>query len=170
MGASERVLSHLDDPPAPQIAPGTIPADASLTGKVTFEGVSYRYPTRPEVLAVNGVDLTLAPGKLTALVGGSGSGKSTLVSLLQRLADPTEGSVRLDGHDLREVDAAWYRSRLGVVAQEPRLFSMSVRDNIVYGCNREVSAEEVVAAAQAANAHEFIAALPAGYNTLVTDK
>ena len=109
-------MAHLDDPPAPQIAPGIIPK-AEWDGGMSFEAVSYRYPTRPEVSAVTNVSLDIAAGRLTALVGGSGSGKSTLVSLLQRLSDPTEGSVKLAGHDLRDLDAAWFRSKIGVVSQ-----------------------------------------------------
>eukprot|EP00775_Hariotina_reticulata_P011000 gene11000-11154_t len=170
IGASERVLQHLYDPPAPQIAPGHVPAGGRMRGELELRSVGYTYPNRPDSPALAGVNLWLRPGRLTALVGLSGSGKSTLVSLLQRLYDPTEGQVLVDGVDLSLLDAHWYRSKLGVVAQEPRLFSLSVRDNITYGCPFSPSQAEVEAAAKDANAHEFISQLPQGYATLVTDK
>lgn len=91
IGASERVLQHLSDEPAAQIAPGIIPAGGAFSGEVELRGVAYTYPNRPDAPALSGVDLWLQPGKLTALVGLSGSGKSTLVSVLQRLYDPTGG-------------------------------------------------------------------------------
>ncbi len=89
VGASERVLQHLNDPPAPQIAPGLVPPNAAFRGNIELQAVGYTYPNRPDAPALSGVDLTLRPGQLTALGGLSGSGKSTLVALLQRLYDPT---------------------------------------------------------------------------------
>uniref|UniRef100_A0A383WIB2 Uncharacterized protein n=1 Tax=Tetradesmus obliquus TaxID=3088 RepID=A0A383WIB2_TETOB len=170
IGASERVLQHLNDQPAPQIAAGQVPPGGVFRGEIELRGVWYTYDNRPDAVALSGIDLWLQPGKLTALVGLSGSGKSTLVALLQRLYDPTEGQVLIDGTDLTLLDAKWYRSRLGVVSQEPKLFSLSVRDNIAYGCPFTPTQEEVEEAARQANAHEFIAQLPEGYNTPVTDK
>lgn len=96
--------------------------------------------------------------------------QTTLVALLQRLYDPDEGQVLVDGADLREMDAQWYRAQIGVVSQEPRLFSMSVADNIAYGCPFPASREEVEEAARQANAYNFCAGLPQGFDTTVTDR
>lgn len=195
VGASERVMSYLDCPPAPQMAAGRIPgvdtpaAEGEEAGKaaaaagggggdansgglrwqVELAGVEFSYPSRPDAKALDHVSLSIPAGKLTALVGLSGSGKSTLVALIQRLYDPSAGAVLLDGEDLREVDAAWFRRRVGVVSQDPRLFGMTVAENIGYGCPDATQAD-VERAAQLANAHDFISALPQGYSTPVTDK
>lgn len=166
IGASERVMYYLDRPPAPQIAAGQkLP---SWSGKVELSNISFRYPTRSDIVALQDVTLKLEPGKLVALVGLSGSGKSTLVALLQRLYDPNSGQVLIDGVPLTEVDAQWYRSQIGVVPQDPRLFSNTITANITYGCTGK-SQEEVQEAAKLANAHDFILALPDGYATMVRD-
>ncbi|KAJ9505602.1 hypothetical protein QJQ45_026514 [Haematococcus lacustris] len=167
LGASERVVDLLDQPPAPQVQSGKVLP--SWSGRVQLCDLSFAYPTRPDTAALTAINLELQPGKLVALVGLSGSGKTSLVALLQRLYDPTSGSILIDGTDLRELDAGWYRSQLGVVNQEPRLFGTTVRDNIAYGCPG-VGHQEVVAAAKEANAHAFIQALPQGYDTLITDR
>jgi len=167
VGASERVLELLAAPPADQVAAGTtLP---SFSGKVEFRDVSFRYPTRPNHKALDHVNLTLPAGKLVALVGLSGSGKTTLVALLGRLYDPNEGSILVDDTDLRSLDASWFRRHIGVVSQEPRLFGMSVRDNIAYG-TPDATQADIEAAARDANAHDFITQLPKGYDTVVTDK
>ncbi len=124
---------------------------------------------RPDVQVLDDVSLKLDPGRMVALVGPSGAGKSTIAALLLRLYDPDAGTIRLDGHDLRELDARWLRSRIGTVAQEPVLFSTSVAANIRYG-RPEASDDEVEAAARAANAHDFITALPDGYATEVGER
>ncbi|EFJ46713.1 hypothetical protein VOLCADRAFT_62228, partial [Volvox carteri f. nagariensis] len=170
VGASERVVAMLGAPPAPQIAAGaTLP---SFRGQVTLRDVFFSYPSRPGTLALDGVSLTFQPGKLTALVGLSGSGKTTVCALLQRLYDPTGGQMLLDDTlELQKADAAWYRAQIGVVPQEPRLFSRSIAANITYGMEHDPpSQEDIEEAARAANAHDFIMALPEGYSTLVTDK
>ncbi|GIL74248.1 hypothetical protein Vretimale_1943 [Volvox reticuliferus] len=170
VGASERVVAMLGAPPAPQIAAGaTLP---SFRGQVTLRDVSFSYPSRPGQLALDNVSLTFPPGKLTALVGLSGSGKTTICALLQRLYDPTDGQMLLDDMlDLQKADATWYRTQIGVVPQEPRLFSRSIAANITYGMEHDPpNQEDIEEAARAANAHDFIMALPEGYNTSVTDK
>ncbi|GLI70491.1 hypothetical protein VaNZ11_015397, partial [Volvox africanus] len=170
VGASERVVAMLEAPPAPQIAAGaTLP---SFRGQVTLRDVSFSYPSRPGQLALDNVSLTFQPGRLTALVGLSGSGKTTVCALLQRLYDPTSGQMLLDDTlDLQKADAAWYRTQIGVVPQEPRLFSRSIAANITYGMEHDPpSQEDVEEASRAANAHDFIMSLPEGYNTPVTDK
>ena len=163
LGAGERVLALADAPPAPQLAPGLRPAGRP-TGLVQLHDVWFRYPGRPP--ALRGVNLTLRPGETVALVGGSGSGKTTLAALLYRLYDPEAGDVLLDGAPLRTLDASWFRRHVGVVSQEPRLFSDTIYNNIAYGLP-DASSAQVHDAARAANAHDFIMALPQGYDTPV---
>jgi ATP-binding cassette subfamily B protein len=138
-----------------------------LRGEVEFRGVSFGYRASHPVL--RGVDLHVSPGETVALVGASGAGKTTLMSLLQRLYEPTEGAILLDGQDLRELKQRSVRSQIGVVMQEGSLFSDTVRDNIAFG-KPSATAEEIEAAARAAHAHEFISALPQGYATLVGER
>jgi len=135
-----------------------------VEGAVTFENVRFRYPTRPDVEALAGVDLHIGPGEVVALVGRSGAGKSTILHLLLRFYDPDDGAVSIDGHDLRTLDAAWLRAQIGVVLQEPMLFSGSIADNIRYGLDGRSDAE-VAAAAELACAREFIERFPAGFAT-----
>jgi ATP-binding cassette subfamily B protein len=166
-GASERVFELIDRQP-------TVDAGAGATldhvsGRVSFVGVGFAYPVRPEIRVLDDVGLKLEPGHVVALVGPSGAGKSTVAALLLRLYDPDTGSITLDGHDLRNLDARWYRERIGTVAQDPVLFSTSVAANIRYG-RPEASDDEVEAAARAANAHDFITALPEGYATEVGER
>lgn len=169
LGASERVISYLEAPAAPQIAGGK--PLVNFSGKMELRDVSFCFPTRPEVMALDGVSMKLRPGRLVALVGGSGSGKSTLVGLLQRLYDPTSGYILADGVDVTTVDAAQYRRQLGVVAQDPHLLSLTIADNIVYGLEDEgITLDDIEDAARMANAHSFITAFPRGYQTIVTDK
>jgi subfamily B ATP-binding cassette protein MsbA len=130
--------------------------------------VSFRYgPELPDVL--HEVSLRAAPGEVVALVGRSGAGKTTIASLLPRFWDVTGGRVTLDGHDVRDLAFADLRGAIGIVPQEPALFSGSVRDNIAYA-RPEATDAEVEAAARAAHAHEFIARLPQGYATPVGER
>jgi ABC-type multidrug transport system fused ATPase/permease subunit len=133
VGASERVVSALADRPCAQVGGGLRPRER-LSGHFELRNVWFRYPGRPDAPALQGVSLELERGQLTALVGLSGSGKSTLVGLLQRLYDPTAGSVLADGRDVRELDSAWFRAQISVVSQSAPLLSMTVADNIAYGC------------------------------------
>ncbi|MEV4937150.1 ABC transporter ATP-binding protein [Streptomyces zaomyceticus] len=136
-----------------------LPVDR-LRGAIEFDGVSFSYPGGREVLS--DLRLTVAPGETVALVGTTGAGKSTVVKLLARFYDPSSGHVRVDGEDLRELDLTAYRRRLGVVPQEPHLFSGSVRDAIAYG-RPDASDSDVETAARAVGAHDMVAALPRGY-------
>jgi ATP-binding cassette subfamily B protein len=166
-GAAERVFELLDRQPAIPATGGTkLPV---VQGRVEFRDVRFSYPARPDVPVLQGIDLTLEPGEVVAIVGPSGAGKSTLAALLARMYDPQGGEIRLDGKDLKTLDPEWLRQRIGTVAQEPLLFSSSVADNIRYG---RVGAprEEVEAAARAANAHDFISRFPEGYDTLVGER
>ena len=166
-GASERVFELIDRRPTVDAGGGA--RLARVQGRVEFEGVGFAYPVRPEVRVLDDVSLCLDPGRVVALVGPSGAGKSTIAALLLRLYDPDRGAIRLDGRDLRELDARWYRECIGTVAQEPVLFSTSVAANIRYG-RPDATDAEVEAAARAANAHDFIAALPEGYATEVGER
>jgi ABC-type multidrug transport system fused ATPase/permease subunit len=140
----------------------------SLAGS-SWTGVTFAYPVRSDVTVLRDVDLALEPGTITALVGPSGAGKSTVASLLLRLYDPDSGTLRLDGHDLRDLDPQWLRRHIGTVAQEPVLFSTSITENIRYG-RPEATSEAVEQAARVANAHDFIAELPDGYDTEVGER
>ena len=132
---------------------------------VVFRGVGYAYG---DEWVLDGVSLTASAGTVTALVGPTGAGKSTLVSLLPRLIDPMVGSIMINGVDHRRIPLGNLRQLIAVVRQDPYLFPASLRDNIAYG-RPDASLEEIVAAARAANAHEFIEALPDGYETVVGD-
>jgi ABC-type multidrug transport system fused ATPase/permease subunit len=138
-----------------------------ITGAVELSGVHFRYGEGAEVL--HGIDLTVAAGQTVALVGHTGAGKSTLVKLLARFYDPSEGAIRIDGHDLRDVQVRSLRSQLGIVPQEGFLFAASIRENIAFG-RPEASFEDVQAAARAVGADDFIRALPEGYETSVAER
>lgn len=166
-GASERVFELLDRVPAIPIEGGLRPTQ--IEGRVEFEKVAFAYPSRSDVQVLSGFELTLAPGEHVALVGPSGAGKSTLAALLVRLYDPQAGRVLLDGVDLRTLDPVWLRQQIGVVSQEPLLFSTNIAENIRYG-RPEATDAEVEAAAKAAYAHDFITRFPEGYQTLVGER
>ena len=166
-GASERIFELIDREPV--VDRGSDEIVDTVTGRVEFTGVAFAYPVRPDVKVLEDIDLVLEPGTVTALVGPSGAGKSTVAALMLRLYDPEDGAVRLDGRNLKELDARWLRTRIGTVAQEPVLFSTSIAANIRYG-RPEATDAEVEAAAQAAHAHDFIVDLPDGYSTEVGER
>jgi ATP-binding cassette, subfamily B, bacterial MsbA len=169
LGASERVLELMDTPAEMQDDPDAQPLPP-IHGAVRLENVSFDYgssTTAREVLC--NVTLDVPPGRVVALVGPSGAGKTTLVNLLPRFYDPTQGVIRIDGHDIRHVRMRSLREQIGIVPQETALFSGSVRDNIAYG-KLDATPVEITAAAAAANAHDFILALPDGYDTLVGER
>ena len=166
IGATRRLFEILDTPPEVRDAPDARPIE-SVQGRITLEQVCFAYEQGIEVL--HDISLEIAPGEVLALVGPSGAGKSTLFNLIPRFYDPTSGVVRLDGHDLRTLTIASLRANIAIVPQDTLLFSGTVRENILYG-NLEASEAEMIAAAKAANAHEFIQALPQGYDTLVGER
>ena len=130
-------------------------------GDVAVRSVHFSYPTRPDVPVFRRLSLSVKPGQTLALVGPSGCGKSTVVSLMERFYDPLQGSLTLEGVDLRDLNLKWLRSQIGMVSQEPVLFDVSIAENIRYGALfREVSDEEVIEVAKAANIHSFIESLP----------
>ncbi len=137
-----------------------------VTGGLQIQDIGFRYGNRA---VIRGLSLDIQPGEMIGLVGHSGSGKSTLVNLICRFYDVTEGSIRIDGTDLRRVTVADYRRHIGLVLQEPFLFFGTIAENIAYG-KPDASREEIVAAARAAHAHEFILRLPHGYDSLVGER
>jgi ATP-binding cassette subfamily B protein len=136
-------------------------------GRVVFDNVRFGYEKASEV--IHGVSLQVEPGEMIGIVGHSGSGKSTLMNLLLRFYDPTEGSVSIDGIDTRRLDLDQFRRNVGVVPQESFLFPGSIRSNIAYG-RPDASSEEIIAAAKAANAHDFILNFPDGYDSYVGER
>nr|WP_226994424.1 ABC transporter transmembrane domain-containing protein [Myxococcus hansupus] len=165
-GAAERVFELLDRQPAIRAGGEQL---TDLRGHVEFRGVHFSYPTRPDVPVLQGLDLELRPGEVVAVVGPSGAGKSTLASLLSRFYDPQGGEVLLDGHPLTALEPEWLRRNIGMVAQEPQLFSCSIADNIRYG-RPDATDAQVEEAARAANAHAYIERFPEGYRTQVGER
>jgi ATP-binding cassette, subfamily B, bacterial MsbA len=170
VGAAERVFEILEMRPAIADPPDPAALARPVTGKVAYEGVWFRYHEDPsQPLTLEGIDLEVAPGEIVALVGPSGGGKTTLVSLLPRFWDVSRGQVRLDGHDIRTLRLADLRGAIGVVPQEPALFSGTIRENIAYA-RPGASEAEIVEAARAAHAHEFVERFPRGYDTVVGER
>ena len=163
-GAAERLAELKAEPPAiaEPVMPKPLPKPTQ--GAVAFSEVSFRYPTRPDALALDRFDLAVQPGETVAIVGPSGAGKTTVFNLLLRFYDPEAGAIRVDGVDIRDLSFADLRGTLAIVPQEPVLFSASVADNIRYG-RPDASAAEVRAAAEAASALAFIESLPQGFDT-----
>jgi subfamily B ATP-binding cassette protein MsbA len=166
LAASERIFGILDEPPLVQEPANPIKVPR-LRGEVEFAGVSFKYDEGVDVL--KGIHLHIPSGEVVALVGPSGAGKTTLVNLIPRFYDPYEGTVRVDGYDIRQVGLKSLRSQMGIVPQESVLFRGTVAENIAYG-RIEASLEEVIEAAKAANAHHFIIDLPSGYETMVGER
>ncbi|XP_008242496.1 PREDICTED: putative ABC transporter B family member 8 [Prunus mume] len=135
-----------------------------VTGSIELKKVDFAYPSRPDTLVLRQFSLEVKPGTSIGLVGKSGCGKSTVVGLIQRFYDAESGSVKVDGVDIRELDVQWYRRHTALVSQEPVIYSGTIRDNIMFG-KLDAPEDEVVKAARAANAHEFISSLKDGYNT-----
>ncbi|XP_048517724.1 ATP-dependent translocase ABCB1-like isoform X1 [Dendroctonus ponderosae] len=140
-------------------------------GNVNYSQIHFSYPTRDSIEVLKGLDLSVLQGKTVALVGPSGCGKSTIIHLLERFYDPASGTVSLDEDDIKSITLASLRSHLGIVSQEPNLFSRSIAENIAYGDNSRHSTDsEIIEAARKANIHNFITQLPEGYNTKLGEK
>ncbi|CAF3666783.1 unnamed protein product [Adineta steineri] len=140
-----------------------------LIGNIHFDNVHFCYPSRPNVQVLNNISFDIKSGETVALVGSSGSGKSTCIQLLQRFYDPDSGLVLVDGKKVDEYNIRWLRQQIGVVSQEPVLFQMTIRENILFG-HESTDDEDVYSAAKLANAHEFIMALPDKYDTQVGER
>ncbi len=166
VASGERIFEVLDEPEDTSERPEALPLPAG-EGRLEFDGVTFGYdPARP-VLA--DVSLDVAPGSTVALIGQTGSGKTSLTSLVPRFYDVQQGSVRLDGVDVRDLRIGELRRSIAIVAQDPFLFSTSVRENISFGAP-EATDEEIEKAARMAQAHDFIAALPDGYDTVIGER
>lgn len=166
IGASERIFQILDREPTIRFRGGK--EIDELKGKFELKDVEFSYPSRPESQVLKGINLSLNPGEMVALVGQSGSGKSTVVSLLEQFYHPTKGIITLDGELLNDLDPVFVHSQIGIVSQEPSLFATSIEKNIAYGLS--VSRDKVIEAAKLANAHDFIMEFPDGYDTQVGEK
>ena len=166
LAAAQRVFDVLDLPETIHNAPDA-KALPMVKGNVRFNNVSFSYNPGEQVL--NNVSFDVKPGEMIAFVGPSGAGKSTVASLLPRFYDVTDGSITIDGEDIRRVTLQSLREQVGIVPQETVLFNGSVYDNILYG-RLDATKEEVEAAAKAANAHNFITELPQGYQTMLGDR
>ena len=174
VGATQRVRELLREPAEASVgaAPATaaaLPVPARLHGEVTFDAVSFRYPSRPDVAVLHSVSLRARAGERIALVGPSGAGKSTLTALLLRFYVPDSGRLLIDDRDARDYPLAWLRGQMAIVPQDVLLFGGTIAENIVYGRPGADDAA-VREAARLANAHDFIAAFPDGYATLVGDR
>ena len=167
-GATERLVELLnaEDTVADPLSPK--PASQGK-GEIIFDNVSFRYPSRPNVSALDQVSLTVAPGETIALVGPSGAGKTTIIQLLLRFYDPQSGHIRIDGTDLRDLNRSDFRRAIAVVPQDAVIFADTARENIRFG-RPDATDAEVEAAAMAAAAHEFLSALPNGYDTYVGER
>ena len=166
--SAERIYEILDERPTVTDAPDAVDL-VDCTGDVRFRHVDFAYDADVEQLVLADFDLHVPPGQTVAIVGRTGAGKSTVARLLTRFYDVTHGSVELDGHDVRDLTLASLRANVGVVLDEPFLFSVSVHDNIAYG-KPSATRDEVVAAAKAAGAHEFITHLAEGYDAVVGER
>ncbi|XP_075683762.1 ATP-dependent translocase ABCB1-like [Rhinoderma darwinii] len=140
-----------------------------ITGDIQFRNVKFTYPSRPEVQVLKGLNLTVPNGKTVALVGSSGCGKSTTIQLLQRFYDPEEGSITIDGQDIRNLNTRYLREIIGVVSQEPILFDTTIAENIRFG-RENVTMEEIEQATKQSNAYNFIMKLPDRFDTLVGER
>lgn len=141
--------------------------NAALSGHIQFQDVHFRYPTRPDVPVLRGLNLTVKPGQYVALVGASGCGKSTTIGLIERFYNPLSGSIKVDGEELSALNLQHLRSSMSLVSQEPTLYQGTIKFNILLGANREnVTQEELEGACRDANILEFIESLPSGFETM----
>ena len=169
IGAADRIVSLLSQQPGLKGTASTAVLPPNIAGKIAFNHVTFHYPTRPEQAALSDISFSINAGEVVAMVGPSGGGKTTIFQLLQRFYDPSSGKIAIDGFDVTAYNAQDIRRTMGVVSQDPAMFSISVADNIRVG-RPEASDDEVRRAAEMAQAHEFIAALPQGYDTLVGER
>ena len=164
LSAAERIFDILDAEPEPDFNQENKP---QLYGKIEFRNVNFSFDRTKKVLS--DINLTIEPGDIVGIVGTTGSGKSTLVNLLMRFYDNYEGDIFVDGHNVKDLSLEYYRSKIGYVQQEPMMFSDTIYNNIAYG-KPDAHVEEVIHAADIANAHEFIARQPDGYDSMLGER
>ncbi|XP_046744468.1 mitochondrial potassium channel ATP-binding subunit isoform X2 [Diprion similis] len=170
ISAGGRVFEFLDLPPSPLMIGGDVITDRCFRGNICFENVTFEYPTRPNKPILKNFNLNIPAGKTVAIVGSSGNGKTTVAALLERLYDVDEGSIKIDGTDIRTLNSSYLRGGvLGYINQEPILFATTIMENIRYGMQGATDSE-VIEAAKEANADEFIRNFPQKYNTLVGER
>jgi ATP-binding cassette subfamily B protein len=167
MVSYERVAELLKHEREP-LTNGEYQPEGGVKGEIIFDHVYFEYEENNPVL--EDISFTCNPGDVIALLGSTGSGKTTLVNLLPRFYDANEGLITLDGVDLTKYSRKYLRSQIGIVEQEPFLFSRSIRENITYGVHREVTEQEIIQAAEFAAIHEVILEFPKGYDTLVGER
>eukprot|EP01116_Phalansterium_solitarium_P018479 TRINITY_DN489_c0_g5_i3.p1 TRINITY_DN489_c0_g5~~TRINITY_DN489_c0_g5_i3.p1 ORF type:complete len:834 (+),score=296.91 TRINITY_DN489_c0_g5_i3:121-2622(+) len=168
-GAAAKIFETIDRTPVIDSASTEGKRLDNVVGQIQIKDADFRYPTRTETAVFDKMNMTIEAGKTYALVGQSGCGKSSTVSLIQRFYDPLAGEILLDGVNIKELNIGWLRSQIGLVGQEPVLFSGTIAENIAYG-NPGASQAEIEKAAKMANAHNFVTKFPAGYNTTVGEK
>uniref|UniRef100_A0A3Q2XLB5 ATP-binding cassette, sub-family B (MDR/TAP), member 4 n=1 Tax=Hippocampus comes TaxID=109280 RepID=A0A3Q2XLB5_HIPCM len=168
-GAAHKVYGIIDNIPSIDSYSESGFKPDSISGNIEFKNIHFNYPSRPEVKVLNHMSLSVKSGQTIALVGSSGCGKSTTIQLLQRFYDPQQGSVSIDGHDIRSLNICYLRKMIGVVSQEPVLFATTIAENIRYG-RTDVTQNEIEQAAKEANAYDFIMNLPEKFETLVGDR
>lgn len=170
MIAAKKVMNLINRIPKINNHPNAI-AKHDASGNIDYSKIHFSYPTRDQIPVLKGLDLNVLQGKTVALVGPSGCGKSTIIQLIERFYDPQSGVVSLDQDDIKLITLSSLRSHLGIVSQEPNLFSRTIEENIAYGDNsRQVVEAEVIEAAKKANIHNFITQLPLGYKTKLGEK
>ncbi|KAL4238741.1 ATP-binding cassette sub- B member 10 [Mactra antiquata] len=171
LGASGRIWELTDRIPLIPHTGGIIP-ESQVKGLIEFSNINFNYPVREEAIILSNLNLTMAAGTVTAVVGASGSGKSTIGNLLLRFYDPNSGNIYLDGTNIKDLNPTWLRNQIGVVSQEPALFSCSIADNIKYGASdpSTVTMEMIEEAAKQANAYMFIKNFPDQYDTMVGER
>ncbi|KAJ3597609.1 hypothetical protein NHX12_001132 [Muraenolepis orangiensis] len=168
-GAAHKVYNIIDNTPSIDSYSETGLTPDNIKGDIEFKNIHFSYPSRTDVKVLNNLSLSVKTGQTIALVGSSGCGKSTTIQLLQRFYDPQEGSVNIDGHDVRSLNVRFLRENIGVVSQEPILFATTIAENIRYG-RPDVSQREIERATKESNAYDFIMSLPDRFETLVGDR
>jgi ABC transporter fused permease/ATP-binding protein len=170
IGATQRVREIIKEP-VEDVMTVRVPLEDryKLSGRVSFEGISFAYPSRAEMQVLKGVHITAEPGEQIALVGPSGAGKSTMVAMILQFYHPDSGRIVFDGLDSSTIPLSQLRRQMAFVPQDVMLFGGTIRENIAYG-NPDASEEEIIAAARKANAHDFIVSFPEGYQTIVGER